>query len=162
MRTRRSKATTLNIRGETSFSRSSSQMSLLTSSACDENRAHECFYTFFYIQGPWAVRIVVGLFRTFELGLRRQKKIEGYKSKFLNVIAGGRAAFTEEEFAMLKQFVEQKDRATAPAAAAPMENAPAPSTSIGMFMPSTVPELRGREKLRTFLQRFRTWACVRP
>ena len=88
--------------------------------------------------------------------------MEGYKSEFLNEIAGGRAAFTEEEFAMLKQFVEQRDRATAPAAAAPMENAPASSTSIGMLKPSTVPELRGRENLRTLLQRFRTWACIRP
>ena len=87
--------------------------------------------------------------------------MEGYKSEFLNEISGGRAAFTEEEFAMLKQFVEQRDRAMA-AAAAPMENAPAPFTSIGMFMPSTVPELRGRENVRTLLQRFRTWACVRP
>ena len=88
--------------------------------------------------------------------------MEEYKSEFLNEIAGGRATFTEEEFAMLKQFVEQRDRATAPAAAAPMENAPAPSMSIDMFMPSTVPELRGRENLIPSLQRFRTWACVRP
>ena len=88
--------------------------------------------------------------------------MEEYKSEFLNEISGGRAAFTEEEFAMLKQFVEQRDRAMAAAAAAPMENAPAPSTSIGMFIPSTVPELRGRENVRTLLQRFRTWACVRP
>ena len=29
-----------------------------------------------------------------------------------------------------------------------------------MFMPSTVPELRGRENLPTFLQRFRTWASI--
>ena len=83
-----------------------------------------------------------------------------YKSEFLNEIEGGRADFTDEEFATLKQFVERRDRATAPAAAAPMENAPAPSTSIGMFMPSTVRELRGRENLGTFLKRFRTWACV--
>ena len=41
-----------------------------------------------------------------------------------------------------------------------MENAPAPSTSIGILMTSTVPELRGRESLGTFLKRFRTWACV--
>ena len=56
--------------------------------------------------------------------------------------------------------MEQRDRATAPAAAEPMENAPDPSKSIGMFMPSTVPELRGRDYLKTFLQRIRTWACV--
>ena len=29
-----------------------------------------------------------------------------------------------------------------------------------MFMPSTVPELRGRDDLPTFLQRFRTWASI--
>ena len=68
----------------------------------------------------------------------------------------------DEEFATLKQFMEQRDRPTAPAAAAPMENAPVPPppTSIGMFMPYTVPELRGRENLGIFLKRFRTWACV--
>ena len=82
-----------------------------------------------------------------------------YKSEFLNEIEGS-ADFTDEEFATLKQFVERRDRAAVPAAAAPMENAPASSTSIGMFMPSTVPELRGRDNLGTFLKRFRTWACV--
>ena len=87
--------------------------------------------------------------------------MEEYKSEFLNEIARGRVDFTDEEFAAIKQFVERRDRATAPAtAAAPMENAPAPSTSVGMFMPSTVPELRGRENLGTFLKRFRTGACV--
>ena len=56
--------------------------------------------------------------------------------------------------------MERRGRATAPAAAAPMESAPAQSTRIGMFMPSIVPELRGRENLVTFLVLFRTWACV--
>ena len=87
--------------------------------------------------------------------------MEQYKSDFLNEIAGGRAASTEEEFEMLKRFKDQRDHATAAAAAAPTENAPASSTSIGMFMRSTVPKLRGRKNLGTFLQRFRTWACVR-
>ena len=82
------------------------------------------------------------------------------RNEFLDGIAGERANVSGEEFAALKQFVEQRDRATAPTAAALMENAPAPSTSIGMFMPSTVPEMRGRENLATFLQYFRTWACV--
>ena len=91
---------------------------------------------------------------------RRQKKMEEYKSEFLNELEGGSANYTEEEFARLKEYVERRDRATASAtAAAPRENAPAPSTSIGM-MPSTVPELRGRENLGTCLTRFRTWACV--
>ena len=88
--------------------------------------------------------------------------MEDYRSEFLNEIAGGKADFTNEELATLKQFVEQRDRATAAAAAAaaPMENAPAPSTSIDMFMPSTVPEFRDRDRLGTVLKHFRTWACV--
>ena len=45
-------------------------------------------------------------------------------------------------------------------AAAPIEEAPARPTSMGMFMPSTFPELRGRENLEMFLKRFRTWACL--
>ena len=84
--------------------------------------------------------------------------MEEYKSEFLNEIAGGRVDFTDEELAAIKQFVERRDRATAPAA--PMKNASAPSTNIGMFMPSTVPGLRGRESLGTFLKRVRTRACV--
>ena len=86
--------------------------------------------------------------------------MEEFRSEFLNELEGGNANFTEEEFARLKDYVERRDRATVPVAAAPMENTPAPSTSIGIFMPSTVLELRGRENLGTFLQRFRTWACV--
>ena len=86
--------------------------------------------------------------------------MEESRSDFLDDIVGGRANVTDEELPALKQFVEQRVRATAPAAAAPMENAPSPSTSIGMLMLLTVPELRGRENLGTFLQRFRTWACV--
>ena len=75
--------------------------------------------------------------------------MEESKSEFLNEIAGGRATVTDEEFATLKQFVEQRDHATVPAT--PMEDAPAPSMSIGMFMPSTVSGLRGRENLETLL-----------
>ena len=56
--------------------------------------------------------------------------------------------------------MERRGRATAPAAAAPIESASAPSTRIGMCIPSIVSELRGRENVVTFLQRFRTWACV--
>ena len=84
--------------------------------------------------------------------------MEESRSESLNELV---ANFSEEKIARLKKYVERRDRATAPAAAAPMENAPAPPpTSIGMFMPSIVPELRGRENLAIFLQRFRTWACV--
>ena len=39
-----------------------------------------------------------------------------------------------------------------------METTPAPSASIGMFVPLTAPELRDRQKLAMFLQRFYTWA----
>ena len=86
--------------------------------------------------------------------------MEEYKNEFLNELEGGSANFTDE-FARLKEYVERRGRATAPAtAAAPRENAPAQSTSIGMFMPSAVQELRGRENLGTFLTRFRTRACV--
>ena len=84
--------------------------------------------------------------------------MEKSRSKSLNELV---ANFSEAEFARLKEYVERRGRATVPSAAAPMENAPAPpSTSIGLFMPSTVPELRGRENLATFLPRLRTWACV--
>ena len=43
---------------------------------------------------------------------------------------------------------------------APGETAPAPSARLGMFMPSSAPELRGRENLAIFLERFYTWASV--
>ena len=86
--------------------------------------------------------------------------MEEYKSEFPNELEGGNANFTEEEYARLKEYVESRGRATTPAAAAPVENAQAPSTSIGMFMPLTVPELRGRENLAMFLQRFCTLASV--
>ena len=62
------------------------------------------------------------------------------------------ANFSEEEFARVKEYVERRDRATAPADAALVETAPAPSASIGMFMPSTAPELWGRKNLAMFLQ----------
>ena len=50
--------------------------------------------------------------------------------------------------------MERIDRATVPADAAPAETVPAPSASIGMFMPSTASELRGCQNLAMFLQRF--------
>ena len=67
---------------------------------------------------------------------------------------------TGKEFARLEEYLERRDRATAPPAAAPMENAPVPSTSIEICMPSTVPELRGRDNPGNFLHRVRTWACI--
>ena len=90
----------------------------------------------------------------------QQKKMARYKSEIFDELEGERADFTDEEFARLEQYMERRGRATAPATVAPMENAPAPSISIGMFMPSTILELRGRENLEAFLKRFRTWACV--
>ena len=52
------------------------------------------------------------------------------------------------------------DPGRAPTDETPVETAPAPSTRIGMFMPSTAPELRGRENLAMFLERFYAWASV--
>ena len=87
------------------------------------------------------------------------KKMAELRSVFLHELMGENENFSEEEFrARLKKYLEPGGRATAPATAAPMETAP--SARIGMFLPSTVPELRGRENLATFMQRFRTWACV--
>ena len=60
-----------------------------------------------------------------------------------------------EEFARAQQYMERRARETAP-----VETAPAPSARIGMFMPSSPPELRGCENLAMFLERFYTWASV--
>ena len=65
------------------------------------------------------------------------------------------ANLSEEEFARAKECMERRDRETAP-----VETAPAPSARIGMFVPSSAPELRGRKNLAMFLERFYTWASV--
>ena len=65
------------------------------------------------------------------------------------------ANFSEEQFVRAQECMERRARETATGA-----TAAAPHRSIGMFMPSTVPELRGRDNLPTFLQRFRTWASI--
>ena len=71
----------------------------------------------------------------------------------------GNQNLSDEKFHIkLGEYMERRGRATAPTA--PMETALAPPRSIGMFMPSTVPKLRGRNNLPTFLQRFRTWASI--
>ena len=57
-RTRRSKVIDTNIRRVIPFSRSSTQAALFTCSARGENRAQE-IYTCFYVQGPWAVHVVL-------------------------------------------------------------------------------------------------------
>ena len=64
------------------------------------------------------------------------------------------------EFARVKEYVERRDPGTASTDEAPVETAPAPSASIGMFMPSSAPELRGRKNLAMFLERFYTWGSV--
>ena len=64
--------------------------------------------------------------------------------------------FSEEQFwTKLREYLEEGGRETAP-----VETAPAPSARIGMFMPSSAPELRGRKNLAMFLERFYTWASV--
>ena len=70
------------------------------------------------------------------------------------------ANFSEKEFARVKEYMERRDRGSAPTDEAPVETTPAPSARIGMFMPSSTPELRGREKLAMVLERFYTWASV--
>ena len=65
------------------------------------------------------------------------------------------ANFSEEEFARAQQCMERRAREMAP-----VETAPAPSAKTGMFMPSSHPELRGRENLAMVLERFYTWASV--
>ena len=70
------------------------------------------------------------------------------------------ANFSEEESARVKEYMERRDRGTAPTDEAPVETAPALSARTGMFMPSSAPELRGRENLAMFLERFYTWASV--
>ena len=62
---------------------------------------------------------------------------------------------TDEELERCERTkMERRGRVAVPAAVAPIEDAPARPTSMGMFLPSTIPELRGREKLEIFLKRF--------
>ena len=64
------------------------------------------------------------------------------------------------DFARVKEYVERRDPGTAPTDETPVETAPAPSARIGMFLPSSPSELRSRENLEMFLERFYTWASV--
>ena len=83
-------------------------------------------------------------------------KMAEFRSKFLHELVEKKENFSEEEFrTRIREYLEEGDRATAPA-----ETAPAPSASIGIFMPSTAPELRGRKNLTMFSERFYTWASV--
>ena len=83
------------------------------------------------------------------------------KSEFLNDLEGGTASFTDEEFARLERYIERSGRAAASATVAPIEGVPSRPISMGMSMPSTIPELRGQTKLVLLLKRFRTWACLK-
>ena len=84
-----------------------------------------------------------------------------FRNEFLHELMGENENFSKEEFrTKLREYLEQGERAAAPAAAAPVEIAPAPSGNIGVFMPSTALQLRDRRNLAMFLQRFYTWASV--
>ena len=79
-----------------------------------------------------------------------------FRSEFLHKLVEQNENFSEEEFrTRIREYLEEGDRATAP-----VETAPAPSASIGMFMLSTAPELRGRKNLAMFFKRFYPWASV--
>ena len=83
-------------------------------------------------------------------------KMAEFRSKFLHELVEQNENFSEEEFrTRIREYLEEGDRATAP-----VETAPAPAARIGMFMPSTAPELRSRKNLTMFLERFYTWASV--
>ena len=63
---------------------------------------------------------------------------------------------SKEQFrTKLRECLEEGGRETAP-----VETAPAPSARIGMFMPSSAPELTGRENMAMLLERFYTWVSV--
>ena len=85
---------------------------------------------------------------------------EQRSESFFIEFEGGTARLTDEEFARLERFMERRGRTAAPATAAPIGTAPVQPTNTGMFMPSTLPELRGRNDLGAFLKRLRTWACL--
>ena len=71
------------------------------------------------------------------------KTIAEFRSEFLHELVEQNENFSEEEFrTSIREYLEEGDRATAP-----VETAPAPSASIGMFMPSTAPDFRGRKNL---------------
>ena len=79
-----------------------------------------------------------------------------FRREFLHELMGENENFSDKQFrTKLRQYLEEGGRETAP-----VETAPAPSARIGMFMPSSAPELRGRENLAMFLERFYTWASV--
>ena len=63
------------------------------------------------------------------------------------IFQNGLEGCKDEELERFERIImERRGRATAPATAAPREDAPAPSTSVGMFMPSTMPGVKGSRK----------------
>ena len=103
---------------------------------------------------PCELAVSVGSCRTFSQGLHRRgtsvEEKDGRVQKRFPGQAGGK--FSKEEFARVKEYMERRDRGTAPTDEAPVETALAPSARIGMFMPSSAPELRGRKNLAMFLE----------
>ena len=103
----------------------------------------------------------VGSCRTFKPGTSTignfSSEEDGRVQKRICPRAGG----TKREF--LRRRIPYKNKRVSGGerrATAPAETAPAPSAGIGMFMPSTAPELRSRQNMAMFLQRFYTWASV--
>ena len=79
-----------------------------------------------------------------------------FRSDFLHELMGENENYSDEQFrTVLREYLEEGGRETAS-----VETARAPSARIGMFMPSSAPELRGRENMAMFLERFYTWASV--
>ena len=69
------------------------------------------------------------------------------RSDFLHELMGENENYSDEQFrAVLREYLEEGGRETAP-----VETSPAPSARIGMCMPSSAPELRGRENMAMFL-----------
>ena len=95
----------------------------------------------------------IGSCRTFKPGTSSTRNFSREEDDRVQLM-GENENFSEEEFrTKLRDYLEEGDRATAT-----VETAPAPSASIGMFMPSSAPELRRRKNLAMFLERFYTWA----
>ena len=74
------------------------------------------------------------------------------RNDFLHELMGENENFSDEQFrTKLREYLEEGGRETAH-----VETAPASSARIGMFMPSPATELRGRENLARFLERYYT------
>ena len=72
---------------------------------------------------------------------------EQRNQSFLSELEQQTASFTDEEFARFLYIMERRGRAAAPAIATTIDAASVQPTNAGMFMPSTMPELRGRDNL---------------